>query len=83
MPNVQSIAQLWEGYAELVLPPGCPEVQRAETRQAFYSGVIAAVSTVARAFHEDKLSEADVAASLRAWRDEIERYVKQISIPRG
>lgn len=32
------VAKQWESYARDVLPPGCSQVQRTETKRAFYAG---------------------------------------------
>lgn len=32
------IAEQWDKFARLVLPPGCSMVQRCEMRRAFYAG---------------------------------------------
>lgn len=33
-----SLAQEWDQFARTILPKGAPEVQRVETRRAFYAG---------------------------------------------
>jgi hypothetical protein len=32
------IARAWENFSRMTLPPNCSEVQREETRRAFYTG---------------------------------------------
>lgn len=38
MPKRKLIYEGWNQYAEHVLPSNCSDVQRRETRQAFYAG---------------------------------------------
>lgn len=33
------IQEKWNEFSKLVLPPGCPDVQRTEMRRAFYAGM--------------------------------------------
>lgn len=41
MPGRMRIAEEWNSFAEKVLPKECSDVQRIETRRAFYAGAVA------------------------------------------
>jgi hypothetical protein len=54
------MADLWQSYADRVLPPHVSEVQRTETRRAFYAGALALLSATANNLSEgSEVSEAD------------------------
>lgn len=41
MPRRNYILEQWNDFARNVLPPECSEIQRSETRRAFFAGAVA------------------------------------------
>jgi hypothetical protein len=61
-PPPNSIGRWWQDYARRVLPAGAPQVQRWETRRAFYAGAAAMLDAIMHGMTPgDEPTEADLA----------------------
>lgn len=57
----QFMAELWDEFALIALPPGAPDFQRREMRRAFYSGAHGIMFKVIQALApESDPTEADI-----------------------
>lgn len=72
---MQSIAEIWSEYEERVVPADAGEVQRVETKQAFYSGVGSILHAQLQMTGED-LTDDQCTDLLTSWLDEFNDYVK-------
>lgn len=52
-----TIAQEWELFAKMVVPPGATPTQISETKKAFYAGYTAAILTVLESFRSGTTPE--------------------------
>lgn len=67
------IANEWRCFAQTVLPKGVGEVQRVETRRAFYAGAAAMFGVLMRhPGSDDELFEV-VVREFADWRERLER----------
>jgi hypothetical protein len=67
---MKTIAEMWQSYDRDVLPPEAGEVQRRETKRAFYAGVWSLLQQF-KAVGSDDISEAQGAAILEAIQQEV------------
>jgi hypothetical protein len=50
----ERVRELWVSYEQQVLPPNCSDVQRQETRRAFYAGAFGLFDAMTVAMSEDE-----------------------------
>lgn len=74
--KLKSIAEEWEGYAASVLPKDCSEVQRKETRLAFYAGAWTLVAHMHR-LGENDISEDAGTQHIEALKNECLEFQKE------
>jgi hypothetical protein len=56
----QRVRVAWESFERAILPQDCSEVQRTETRRAFYAGAFCIMDELAKAMsHEDEMTDSD------------------------
>jgi hypothetical protein len=54
------VAEQWVSFEKAILPPNCSDVQRQETRRAFFAGAFAIVDAITLAMsHEDDMTAED------------------------
>lgn len=70
----------WNDYAEKILPKDAPQVQRQETRRAFYAGAWELLSRYVD-LGEPEISEDEGVEVLEATKREIEAFVRTIGTP--
>lgn len=59
--SAKPIQKAWQSYERLVLPSNAPEIQRRETRQAFYAGAAVLFEALMRGLDKEKEpTEADM-----------------------
>lgn len=66
----ETCAQQWESYVKGVMPKDAPEVQRTETRRAFYAGLFSMMNAMKRIGEPDIPEEAGV-----EWLDDLDREI--------
>ena len=47
------VREAWERFEKALLPPDCSDVQRQETRRAFYAGAFVVLDVMAEAMSDD------------------------------
>ncbi len=76
---LQSIKKEWESYEKAVLSnPEIPDVQRKETRRAFYSGFLSMFSQLEQ-IGTPEVSEQAGEVHLNAIKAEIEQYMLEVT----
>ena len=61
MSDDRLIAKAWEGYLDMVVPNGASNVQKNETRQAFFAGASVLFHALMGALEEgDDMTQADL-----------------------
>jgi hypothetical protein len=76
------IAEIWDDYAEHVLPSDAPPVQVQETRRAFYFGVNGLFGLLMNGLDEDsEPTDADL-AKMSDIQDELKQFVKDVEAGR-
>lgn len=70
-----TIEQGYQGYATAVVPANASEVQRKETRQAFFAGVMFMLATLSEISDE---SDQECDARISALRDELLQFRSSI-----
>ena len=76
-PLPHSIAQFWDEYADLCVPENASELQRQETRRAFYGGVWSVYCCV-KLIATDAVGPADAHAFMATIEDECRKVKKEI-----
>lgn len=57
--EVKTIDQEWRNFAEMVIDPTAPDVQRSEMRMAFYGGASVMLAKLVELTESDSISEAE------------------------
>ena len=72
------INEEWLSYAEKVIPSNAPEVQRAESRRAFYAGAQAVFSGLVKELSDSEgVDEADLALMYYV-KDELSQFAQDV-----
>lgn len=82
MPNIKTVEQRWQEYADLVLPKLCSDVQRTETRRAFFAGFYSCL-----VFSRDEIGAPDFpedagVLALQLMHDECEAFYRDVAARR-
>jgi hypothetical protein len=73
-----TVASQWESFAALVLPADAGDVQRQETRRAFYAGAQALLGLMMHGLEAtDEVTDDDV-ASLTRLQEELAAFVRDV-----
>ena len=79
--RVETVAESWQTYHDLVMPKTAGPVQVNETRNAFYAGAYFSLMNLAYNIGDDETTEEQGLAMLDALKREIEDYAKGIRMP--
>jgi len=75
---VKRIAELWDSYAEEVLPRSAGAVQRAETRRAFYAGANALFEAFIDGLTEGSEAEEEDMRALDQLREDLAAFKRDV-----
>lgn len=77
MNNMNSLEEHWHEWAEACLPECCSDIQRQETKRAFYSGAVAILQVVEQVGNDDIDEETGTKVVSKIYR-EIDEFRKQV-----
>lgn len=72
------IGDAWATYAERVLPAGASDVQRQETKRAFYAGADGMLTSLLRLFGEGDEPTPEDLDLMQDVQDEIKAFVQEV-----
>jgi len=76
---MKKIADLWQSYADHVLPPNAGDTQRRETRRAFYAGAHALFAGIVNGLTEGPEPQEEDLRALDDLRDEFEAFARDLA----
>jgi hypothetical protein len=79
MSRSKSLADAWQKYDREVLPEVAGEVQRSESRKAFYAGAVTLFGLMTSGFDDGEEMTAADEARMMAIRDEIEAFLADVA----
>lgn len=79
----RTIKDEWQSYAVRVLPLGCPDVQRIETRRGFYAGALAATSLLLKAMNDSMATNDEREGRLMSILEELDHFGEELEAGRA
>ncbi len=68
----------WQSYMNEVIPPGAPEVQRTESKRAFYAGARSLLRAVVDGFDEGSEATDEDVAGMEEIHAELEKFYQDV-----
>lgn len=78
MPQHKLIDAEWRSYAEVVLPADAPEIQRVETRRAFYAGASTLLGAILKTLDPCLEPTAEDMRRMDAIHQELEDFARHV-----
>jgi hypothetical protein len=75
---MKKLSELWQSYADHVIPPTASPIQRQETRRAFYAGATALFNGVTAGLTEGPEPREEDVRALEALSEELEAFARDI-----